>query len=167
MNDSCIPPTVAIHFKSFVFHLIMKKTGKKRDRLPAVKRAQAIVVILALLAVPAMLLADVWTDCSHECSRMCCLRHRQPAAPTQPEDIKRASDEEPTCHHRAAGHMMQCQMKMNHSGVFSSSVAPIPPTLLSASARVAAPGVQSEILSRYLRTVLPGFSSPPFEPPRI
>lgn len=98
---------------------------------------------------------------------MCCLRHRQPTAPTRPEGIKRAPDEEPTCHHGAAGHRMQCQMKMNYSGVFSSPIAPIPPALLSAGARVVAPHVESEILSRYLRTALPGYSYPPFEPPRI
>jgi hypothetical protein len=120
---------------------------------------------LALLAMPLVLLAQSGFD-GAGCDRMCCLMHGHHAAQPQNED-SRAQDEEMACHHGAAGHLMKCQMRSNHQRVFSSPAAPIPPTMLSAGANVAAPDITTEIPSRNLEAALPGFDSPPFEPPRL
>jgi hypothetical protein len=129
------------------------------------RRVQAIALILAVLAMPLVFLAQSGLD-GAACDRMCCLLHGHHAAQSQNEG-SRAQDEEMTCHHGAAGHSMKCQMRASHHGIFPSPVAPIPPTMLSAEANVAVPDLTTEIQIRNLEVALPGFDSPPFEPPRL
>jgi hypothetical protein len=138
---------------------------KNRARISAVRRAQAITLILALLGIPLVLLAQSGPG-GAGCDRMCCLTHGHHAAQPRNEG-SRAQDEEMTCHHGATGHMMECQMRASHHGSFSSPVAPIPPTMLSAGASIAAPDLTTEIPSRNLEVAISGFDSPPFEPPRL
>jgi hypothetical protein len=129
------------------------------------RRVQAIALILALLAMPIVLLAQSGLD-GAACDRMCCLPHGHHAAQPQNEG-SHARDEEMTCHHSPAGHTMKCQMRVNHPAISASPVAPIPPAMLSAGVDVAAPSFTTEIQTRNLEVALPGFDSPPFEPPRL
>jgi len=130
-----------------------------------VGRAQAITLIFALLAMPLVWLAQSGLE-GAACDRMCCLPHGRHA--TQPQNEgSRAQDKEMTCHHGTAGHSIKCQMRASHHGIFSSPVAPIPPAMLSAGANITAPILTAEIQSRNSEVALPGFDSPPFEPPRL
>jgi hypothetical protein len=129
-----------------------------------VRRAQAITLILAMLAAPLVLLAQSGPGAAG-CDRMCCLPHRHHAPQPQSEG-SRAQDEEMACHRGAAGHTMKCQMSARHSGIISGRVAPFPPTILPATGHLAAPAIASETRFSNQNKIPIGFSSPPFEPPR-
>jgi hypothetical protein len=130
-----------------------------------VRRTQAIALILALLATPLVLLAQSGPG-GAGCDRMCCLPHGHHAPQPQTEG-SRAQDEEMACHHGPAGHMMKCQMRANHPANLSGPVAPIPPTILTAAGLMAAPAVTNEIPFRFQEEASSGFSTPPFNPPRL
>jgi len=139
--------------------------GYERGRLRPVRRAQAIAVILALLAMPIVLLADGWAECSEECTRMCCPVHRH-HPPQKHNSNVGSQDEDLVCHHQSGGHMMICQMRADRFSSLSSPIAPIPPTLLPAVSRLAGPEDQFGYRSNFPQAALSGFISPPFVPPR-
>jgi hypothetical protein len=133
----------------------------------AMRRAQAILVIVALLAAPLALLARANDSGMSDCNGMCCLPHgghhhapaRTPSQPHPKDDMD--------CHHGALGHMMECSMRSGQSRVDYGLLAPFPPARASTLASVDPPKV-----SRIGNSQLPpgnlssGFLCGPFQPPR-
>jgi hypothetical protein len=120
------------------------------------RRAQAILVIIALLATPLALLARGVNGEASECTSMCCLPHGHHAA--QHKDME--------CQHGATGHVFECTMTSGHHTDYGL-IAPVAPTLPSAVAFVAIPDVSRDILAQFGEVSVVGVRSGPFQPPRI
>jgi hypothetical protein len=120
------------------------------------RRAQAILVIVALLATPLALLARGVSAEAPECTGMCCLPHGHHAA--QHKDMK--------CEHGGIGHVFECTMKSDHH-TECGLIAPIVPTVPSAMASIAIPDVSGDALTQFREISPIGLASVPFQPPRI
>jgi hypothetical protein len=94
--------------------------------LTAMRRAQAILVIVALLSTPLALLARVNDPGMPDCNGMCCLphssHHHSPARTPPPEPQK----DDMACHHGAAGQMMECSMNSGQHRMDYGLLAPFP-----------------------------------------
>jgi hypothetical protein len=131
------------------------------------RRVQAILVIVALLATPLALLARADDTSRADCNGMCCLphggHHHLPARDTAPA----SHEEEMSCHHGALGHMMECSMRSGQPHMAYGLIAPFPPARTSVPAFIDQPRV-----SRLARSHFPafnlsaGFLTGPFQPPR-
>jgi hypothetical protein len=120
------------------------------------RRAQAILVIVALLATPLALLARGVSSEASECSNMCCLPHGHHAA--QHKNME--------CQHGGTGHLIECTMTSSHHMAYGL-IAPIAPTVPSAIAFLAIPDNGREILARFGELSTAGLVSVLFQPPRI
>jgi hypothetical protein len=120
------------------------------------RRTQAILVIMALLATPLALLARGVGGVNSECTTMCCLAHGHRAA--QHKDME--------CQHSGMGHVFECAMTSSHHTAYGL-VAPIAPTVPSAIAFLAIPDNGREILTRFGELSTAGLVSVLFQPPRI
>jgi hypothetical protein len=120
------------------------------------RRAQAILVIVAMLATPLALLARGVNGEASECTSMCCLPHAHHAA--QHHGME--------CQHGATGHVFECTMNSAHHTHYGL-IAPIVPTLPSAIALIAIPDVSRNILAQFREVSAVGVRSGPFQPPRI
>ncbi|HXN97911.1 MAG TPA: hypothetical protein VN881_02495 [Candidatus Acidoferrales bacterium] len=120
------------------------------------RRVQAIVVIVALLATPLALLARGVNGEASECTSMCCLPHAHHAAQHHAME----------CQHGATGHVFECTMTSSHHTHYGL-ISPIVPTVPSAIAFIAAPDVNRGILAQFGEISAAGILSAPFEPPRI
>ncbi len=135
--------------------------------LTAMRRTQAILVIIALLSTPLALLARVNDPGMSDCNGMCCLphgsHHHSPARTPPPEPQKDGM----ACHHGAAGQMMECSMNSGQHRMDYGLLAPFPPARVSELASVDVPKV-----SRFANSRIPadnlsaGFLAGPFQPPR-
>jgi hypothetical protein len=131
------------------------------------RRAQAILVIVALLATPLALLARAGDSGIADCNGMCCWthggHHHSPAQNAAP-----ASHEEGmACHHDVLGHMMECSMKSDRHRMDYGLLAPLPPTQTPALAFIDRPKVSRLPYSQYPGGHLSaGFLAGPFQPPR-
>jgi hypothetical protein len=132
------------------------------------RRAQAILVIIALLATPLALLARAIDPGMPDCNGMCCLprhSHHSPTTATNPSS--ESQQDAMACHHGAAGHMMECSMKSGQPRMDYGLVAPFPPARTSALASLNIPKIK-----RHAGLQLPAANSPagflasPFQPPR-
>ena len=133
----------------------------------AMRRVQAILVIVALLATPLALLARADEPSMADCNGMCCLPHgghyHLPARDTAPA----SHEEEMSCRHGALGHMMECSMRSGQPHMAYGLIAPFPPARTSVPAFIDQPRV-----SRLARSHFPafnlsaGFLTGPFQPPR-
>jgi hypothetical protein len=133
----------------------------------AMRRIQAIIVIVALLATPLALLARAVEPGMPDCNGMCCLphgaHHHSPAQDSSPAPQK----DDMACHHGAAGHMMECSMKSGQQRMDYGLSVPFPPAQTSAVAYIDRPKV-----SRFANSQFPagnlsaGFLAGPFQPPR-
>jgi hypothetical protein len=120
------------------------------------RRAQAILVIVAMLATPLALLARGVSSEASECTSMCCLPHGHHAA--QHKDMG--------CGHGTTGHILECTMNSaNHTAY--GLIAPIVPTVPSAVAFLAIPDISREILAQFGELSAAGLVSVLFQPPRI
>lgn len=130
------------------------------------RRTQAILVILALLATPLALLARATGMDSMACNGMCCLPHGQhhAMAGATPE---RTAHDVMSCEHGAVAHLVECTMKPGHPRVDYGLVSPLAPTRPSALASLES--LQLPCVLRFAsRTESPaaGFAANPFQPPR-
>jgi hypothetical protein len=133
----------------------------------AMRRSQAILVIVALLAMPLALLARAVEPGMPDCNGMCCLphgsHHHAPVRNSSPQPQK----DEMACHHGAAGHMMECSMSSGEQRMDYGLFAPFPPAQPSALAFIAGPK-----FSRFANSQFPagnlsaGFLAGLFQPPR-
>jgi hypothetical protein len=130
------------------------------------RRAQAILVIVALLATPLALLARASDPGMPDCNGMCCLPHGSHHSPAR-HSSPAPEQKEMTCHHGDVGHMMECSMKSGQHRMDYGLLAPYPPARTSALASLIAPK-----LSRLTGSLLfagdlsAGFLAGPFQPPR-
>ena len=120
------------------------------------RRAQAILVIIAMLATPLALLARGVNSEASECSSMCCLPHGHHAA--QHKDME--------CEHGATGHVFEYTMTSSHHTNYGL-ISPIVPTVPSAIASLEIPDVSREALAQFLKISASAVLAAPFEPPRI
>jgi hypothetical protein len=135
-------------------------------RLFAMRRAQAILVIVALLATPLALLARATDSGMPDCNGMCCLPHGSHHSPLR-NPSPAPQQEEMACHHGAAGHMMECSMKSGQHRMDYGLLAPYPPAKTSALASLIVPRV-SRIADSHLSAgnLSAGFLASHFQPPR-
>jgi hypothetical protein len=120
------------------------------------RRAQAILVIVAMLATPLALLARGVNGDASDCTSMCCLPHGHHAA--QPKSME--------CQHGGIGHVFECTMTSSHHTAYGL-IAPIVPTVPSAIAFLAIPDVYGDVLPQYSELSAAGLLSVLFQPPRI
>jgi hypothetical protein len=130
------------------------------------RRAQAILVIVVLLATPLALLARASDSGMADCNGMCCLphggHHHSPAQAPSQQPPKDDMD----CHHGAAGHMMECSMSSGQHMDYGL-VAPFPPAQTSALASLDQPKMSRFTNSQFRGGHLAaGFLAGPFQPPR-
>lgn len=130
------------------------------------RRTQAILVILALLATPLALLARATGMDSMACNGMCCLPHghHHSMAADAPQ---RSARDGMSCEHGALGHILECTMKPGHQRMEYGFLSPLAPTRPSALAAVAAlnlPRVAS--FHSPAENLSAGFLADPFQPPR-
>jgi hypothetical protein len=123
------------------------------------RRAQAILVIFALLATPLALLARGAEGSMSGCAGMCCPTHRSHAA--------RVLHQKMLCHHGEAGHFFECTMTPGHHGVDYGLIAPVAPTNPSLITCISAPDVNRAIASQYGEVANSGFLPTPLQPPRL
>jgi hypothetical protein len=131
-----------------------------------VRRTQAILVILALLATPLALLARATGMDSMACNGMCCLPHG-PHHAMPVNTPQHATHDGMSCEHGALAHVVECTMKPGHQRVDYGLVSPLAPTKPSALA-----SIETLNLPRVARfeslteTPSAGFAADPFQPPR-
>jgi hypothetical protein len=122
------------------------------------RRAQAILVILALLAAPLALLARSAAGSMSGCAGMCCPIHGSHAA--------RVLHEKMLCHHGEAGHFFECAITPGHHGIDYGLIAPLAPTTPSAIAFIGSPDVNRSIAGQLHQVPTSGFLPTPLQPPR-
>jgi len=116
-------------------------------------RAQALLVVVALLATPLALLARGIACNPSECDCMA-LCARQAAA--QNMHLCGASK------HAAP----MCGTHRGNHALDYGFIAPMAPTAPLPHAKVAPPAISDEFVAPYALSAVAGFSSAPFEPPR-
>jgi hypothetical protein len=131
----------------------------------AMRRMEAILLVFALLATPLALLASGVAAGPQGCRRFCCLPHAAHNSPMS-QSKKAGKDAEMACHHGEARHMIECGMKSGEGTLEYASLAPIPPTVLSPSAKLAAPEICRHHFEQHDAFATPGILTAPFEPPR-
>jgi len=133
------------------------------------RRAEAILLIAVLLALPLTLLGNGASN--GMCDNYCCLRHGHHNMAQMQMPNHSIGEEKPieemACHRGALGHFSECSMKSNSRGMDFTILAPLPPTNMASSM-----GLVMPVLSRHAPVVFSqapnsGFLSIPFEPPRL
>ena len=128
------------------------------------RRGEAILVIVALLAMPLVLLAGTGAGAGG-CGRYCCLPHAAQNSPMSPSENARQTSEM-ACHRGKLGHLLGCGMNSRRGSSDVALLAPIPPTLLSTSAKLAAPEILRQAFDRQDESSTAGIFTAPFQPPR-
>ena len=123
------------------------------------RRAQALLVIVALLAAPLALLARSAAGSMSGCAGMCC--------PTHGTHTARVLHEKMLCHHGEPGHVLKCTMTSGHHGVDYGLIVPVAPTAPSAIASVGIPDLSRAVTAQLHEAAASGFLSTPFQPPRL
>ena len=111
------------------------------------RRAEIILVIVALLATPLALVARGMACESSACTMMCCLPHGSHSHQGQPM----------VCH---------CQDKSGKHLPDFGLIAPIAPTMIEAFVVVGAPDASRYPVRTYMQSPARGFAPTPFDPPR-
>jgi hypothetical protein len=154
-----------IKFNSPGSGLLQGRTDSGCDNLTPMRRAQAILVIIALLATPLALLARAASAGTADCNRMCCLPHGSHSAHIH-DPIKSSAAQGAFCPHGAAQQDCSCVMRAGDHHIDYGFLAPIVPTAPSAIVSVAIPEVSRGISLPRAEIPATGFLSAPFEPPR-
>src|ERR1700722_673031 len=123
------------------------------------RRAQTILVIIALLATPLALLARSVAGGMSGCAGMCCPAHGSHAA--------RVLHKKMLCHHGELGHVFECAMTSGHHGLDYGLIVPVAPPAPSAIASVGIPEVRRAVTARLHEVASSGYLSTLLQPPRI
>jgi hypothetical protein len=112
------------------------------------RRAQSILVVLSVLALPLAPLA--WGASCQSAVRpmVCCLMHKMQAPSGKPM-------------------MCKCPGRGQQPAPEFTMLAPIPPGIAAARIEIAAPQDSRDHFRALLQTPTAGFRSAPFEPPRV
>jgi hypothetical protein len=129
------------------------------------RRAQSILLVLALFASPLALLARASYGLGSECNNLCCLPHGSHGSHQQNRQVT-SKAEGMACHHKDAGSAAFCAMRGTHQALGYGLLAPLPPTTISAFVRVPLPVPSRSKLAGSSESLFPGFIAAPFEPPR-
>jgi hypothetical protein len=142
--------------------------------LRAMLRAQAVLVIVALLATPLALLARANDSGMADCNGMCCLPHghhvQQPAPMHHATPMTPAQD--PSCHHEGApptstlNCSLDCAMHSSPHGANYGLLNPIAPTKPSSLFSLRLPWQTQSASSGATAFPRSGFLASPFQPPR-
>jgi len=121
--------------------------GSRRAKLFPMRRAQAILVVLALLALPLAPLAWGMACESASVPMMCCMMHAT---------------------HSPSGKPMLCRCtgKSQKPAPDTGLIAPIPPGIAVAHVEISAPQDARDRFLAFAESAASGYSSAPFEPPR-
>ena len=133
----------------------------------AMRRIQATLVIVVLLATPLALLARAADPQMPDCNGMCCLphggHHHGPPRNPSPELPK----DDMACHHGATGPLMECSVRSSHERMDYGLAAPFPPGRTSSLSYVDGPKVSRFAISQFpAGNLSAGFLAGPFQPPR-
>jgi hypothetical protein len=111
------------------------------------RRAQAIFVVIAILALPLAPLAWGMACESESVPMMCCIMHTS---------------------HSASGQLMRCHCtgKSQQPPPDTGMIPPIPPGIAAARIEIAAPQDAREKFFAFSKSETSGYLSAPFEPPR-
>ena len=131
------------------------------------RRVQAILVIVALMATPLALLARAVDPGMPDCNGMCCLphggHHHSPVKNSAPA----SHQEEMACHHRTVGDAMDCSMRSGQPRMDYGLIVPFPPAQASIVTAINQPRVSRPVGSQFPAFHLSaGFLAGPFQPPR-
>jgi len=127
------------------------------------RRAQAVLLVLALLVTPLALFAR--TTNPDSCDGMCCLPHGSHSAPMRlARAIPPAKDAD--CHHAALRCAIECSMKSGHHPFHFGLLAPIAPTKPSAIVSLALNSNSNAAPFPSNQIHITAFAATPFEPPR-
>jgi hypothetical protein len=127
----------------------------------SMRRAQSILVVVALLATPLALLSRVYSDASADCGQFCCLPHASHLA-----QVHEGMPESMACQHGTAGHMLICSMKSGHHHVDYGLNSPVDPTSVSSLIQIAPPVATRRDFASQANSTAFGLRPAPFEPPR-
>jgi hypothetical protein len=125
----------------------------------SMRRVQAILVIVALLATPLALLARSAAGSMSGCAGMCCPAHASHAA--------RILHEKMPCRHGELGHVFECTMTSGDRGVDYGLIVPVAPTAPSAITSLGVPKVRRAVIAELHKVAASGVLSTPFQPPRL
>lgn len=138
----------------------------KCGSLSSMRHAQAILVMMALLAGPLALLARTSSAGMPACNGMCCLPHAGHSVPAR-HPMNKSSREGMLCHRVAAHHAVQCAcMIPGHVPLDYGLFAPMAPTTPSQHARIAGPPASRQGISIQTPDFLSASLPVPLQPPR-
>lgn len=126
------------------------------------RRAQAILVLLALAALPLVPLVQASQMDGCTCTLACCMRQRADSASNRAKGTN--SHGTNYCQRQGVHHVCDCGM-MSRTGL-EFVLAPIPPALMSPLAVLAPPSVSLAANQQLSQHSIFGFSREVFEPPR-
>jgi hypothetical protein len=129
--------------------------------LNSMRRAQSVLLVIALLATPLALLARANSYAASDCGQFCCLPHAAHASETRQSIADGMS-----CQHGAAGHTLICSMKSGSHHIDYGLNSPVDPTSVSSLIQIAPPVVSRSAPASQVEFPAFGLHSPPFEPPR-
>ncbi|HEY0704828.1 MAG TPA: hypothetical protein VGD60_18820 [Candidatus Acidoferrales bacterium] len=133
------------------------------------RRAQIILVILALLCAPLSLLAQTGSDDMSACGGMCCLPHHGMHHPAShhPAATQVPAHQSAACEHGGAAQMPNCGLHCSDTPTQHVYVSPIAPTKASNLVSVARLNLPKNIeLRPETPDAVSGFLAEPFQPPR-
>jgi len=125
------------------------------------RRVQAILVLVALAALPLVPLLQASEMSACACGCACCLRHAMPFE-RHAGSMHRAVM---FCQHDAFTRVSQCGMKAGH-GKIAGVLGPLPPTMLSSLFMLTPPPISLRASLRLVKDSPSGFVPDLFEPPR-
>ena len=121
------------------------------------RRTQAILAIVALLATPLALVARGLLCDTSVCACMCCKSHSNSSAPRfTAAELRRIT----------AGYCPYCGRKLQHRPADYGFIAPIAPTAPLPVVTVPSPAIARETPAIFTPSPLSGYLPEPFEPPR-
>jgi hypothetical protein len=123
--------------------------------LSYMRRAEAILVVIALVSLPLVLLGQ---PTAPTCNCICCVRHNSAHSGAPARGAM-------SCHQHTGAVVCQCEMN-SKPGVQAGLLAPLPPTMLSNSLAVPAPPVARRAVAANSQVALSDFLALPFKPPR-
>jgi hypothetical protein len=130
------------------------------DRLAVMRRAQIILVIAALLAAPLALFARGMACDFGACTAICCLPHGS-------ANVSSAHGRRVLCGVPSSAEAHSCGMKHpGHSPLDYGFIEPIAPTAPSAHVSLTAPTAVRQDAEQFSESILSGFRTSPFQPPR-
>lgn len=131
------------------------------------RRAQAILVIVALLSGPLLFLAPPVSADMSSCCGMCCLPRHGHNSRTHDSGSQTQKHQGGACEHSATGQMANCAMNCGRAAPDYGLLSPMAPTKPSSLASISRLILSKAVkLQPTTQNISAGFLSSPFQPPR-